>query len=151
MRIWSIHPQYLDSKGLVALWRETLLAKRVLEGQTRGYKNHPQLLRFKAAAAPLDCINHYLAVVYQEAFARGYTFDYSKVMWDFLAPTLPVTTGQVAYETRHLLEKLAIRDPNRYRRLLRLPFLQVHPLFTPIDGDVEPWEAQVPYGPPELL
>jgi hypothetical protein len=30
MRIWSLHPKYLDSKGLVALWRESLLAKNVL-------------------------------------------------------------------------------------------------------------------------
>ena len=31
MRIWSLHPKYLDAKGVVALWRETLLAKNVLE------------------------------------------------------------------------------------------------------------------------
>jgi hypothetical protein len=49
MRIWSIHPKYLDIKGLVALWREALLAKHVLEGRTKGYRNHPQLDRFKLA------------------------------------------------------------------------------------------------------
>jgi len=38
MRLWTIHPKYLDAKGLVALWRETLLAKHVLEGKTPGYK-----------------------------------------------------------------------------------------------------------------
>lgn len=43
MRLWSLHPQYLDAKGLVALWREGLLAQAVLAGQTRGYKRHPQL------------------------------------------------------------------------------------------------------------
>ena len=47
MRIWSLHPRYLDAKGLVAVWRETLLAKHVLEGKTKGYKNHPQLNRFR--------------------------------------------------------------------------------------------------------
>ena len=47
MRLWSVHPKYLDSKGLVALWREALLAKQVLEGGTKGYRNHPQLDRFK--------------------------------------------------------------------------------------------------------
>jgi len=43
MRIWSLHPKYLDSKGMVALWREALLAKQVLLNKTKGYKNHPQL------------------------------------------------------------------------------------------------------------
>lgn len=47
MRIWSLHPKYLDTKGLVALWRETLLAQHVLSGKTKRYKNHPQLARFK--------------------------------------------------------------------------------------------------------
>jgi hypothetical protein len=47
MRIWSLHPKYLDAKGLVALWRESLLAKQALESKTKGYKNHPQLNRFK--------------------------------------------------------------------------------------------------------
>lgn len=37
MRIWSLHPSYLDAKGLVALWRETLLAQKVLLGATVGY------------------------------------------------------------------------------------------------------------------
>ena len=43
MRLWSIHPRYLDSMGLVALWREALLAQAVLRGETKGYKFHPQL------------------------------------------------------------------------------------------------------------
>ncbi len=46
MRLWLIPPKYLDCKGLVALWREGFLAKKVLSNQTRGYKNYPQLLRF---------------------------------------------------------------------------------------------------------
>jgi len=46
MRIWSLHPKYLDAKGLVALWRDALLARHVLQGKTTGYKNHPQLNRF---------------------------------------------------------------------------------------------------------
>ena len=46
MRLWSLHPKYLDIKGLVACWREGLLARKVLLDQTKGYKNHPQLIRF---------------------------------------------------------------------------------------------------------
>jgi len=62
MRIWSLHPKYLDTKGLVELWRETLLAKHVLEGKTKGYKNHPQLNRFKIYSKPLEAINFYLNI-----------------------------------------------------------------------------------------
>jgi hypothetical protein len=43
MRLWSLHPQYLDPAGLVAVWREGLLARAVFAGQTTGYKHHPQL------------------------------------------------------------------------------------------------------------
>jgi hypothetical protein len=78
MRIWSLHTKYLDSKGLVALWRETLLAKHVLEGKTKGYKNHPQLNRFKALKNPIDGINEYLSMVYFEAKQRGYNFNKEK-------------------------------------------------------------------------
>jgi hypothetical protein len=52
MRIWSLHPTLLDTKGLVALWREALLAKHVLSGSTIGYQNHPQLKRFKSSPNP---------------------------------------------------------------------------------------------------
>lgn len=98
MRIWSLHPQYIDSKGLVALWRETLLAKNVLEGKTKGYKNHPQLLRFKETTKPLDFINQYLSEVYEEANARDYHFDKSKIDWNFAPGELTVTDGQMNYE-----------------------------------------------------
>ncbi|HEY5592787.1 MAG TPA: pyrimidine dimer DNA glycosylase/endonuclease V [Paludibacter sp.] len=106
MRIWSLHPKYLDSKGLVALWRETLLAKHVLEGKTKGYKNHPQLNRFKKAKYPLDLINHYLSEVYHEAINRNFNFDKQKINWRFRKFKMPVTTGQLKYEVEHLLSKL---------------------------------------------
>jgi hypothetical protein len=78
MRIWSLHPKYLDSKGLVALWRETLLAKNVLEENTKGYTNHPQLIRFKSSQNPLAYINLYLSTIFEEASLREYNFDKSK-------------------------------------------------------------------------
>src|SRR6185369_73658 len=112
MRIWSIHPKYLDSKGLVALWRETLLAKNVLEGKTKGYKNHPQLIRFKAAKNPLSCVNYYLSIVYKEAKSRGYNFNKSKFRRG--SGTIAVTRGQMQFEYEHLMKKLKHRDPGRY-------------------------------------
>src|SRR5689334_16098762 len=108
MRIWSIHPKYLDTKGLVALWRETLLAKHVLEGKTKGYKNHPQLNRFKQLKEPLNSINYYLSVIHDEACNRQYSFDKDKVNWNFKKSKLQVTTGQMNYEAKHLLQKLKL-------------------------------------------
>jgi hypothetical protein len=140
MRLWSIHPKYLDAKGLVALWRETLLAKHVLEGKTKGYKNHPQLNRFKKSKKPLDSINHYLAVIHQEALSRKYNFDRQKVNWSFRPTSLPVTTGQIQYETIHLLSKIKRRDPKKYEELKTLLTFDPHPLFNVIDGDIEEWE-----------
>ena len=79
MRLWTINFKYLDAKGLVALWREALLAKNVLAGLTKGYKNHPQLDRFYAHENAREAINAYLAEVYAQACARGYKFDAAKV------------------------------------------------------------------------
>jgi hypothetical protein len=42
MRVWSLHPQHLDGKALVALWREGLLALAVVQGRSCGYRHHPQ-------------------------------------------------------------------------------------------------------------
>ncbi len=140
MRIWSIHPEHLDAKGLVALWRESLLAKHVLEGNTRGYNNHPQLLRFKTVKDPLSCINQYLSSVYHEAVKRGYDFDKNKINWDFIPVSLTVTKGQIEFEKKHLLNKLLIRDKNKYCEVNNQAELKVHPLFHVIDGKIEDWE-----------
>ncbi len=142
MRIWSIHPKYLDPKGLVALWREALLAKHVLEGKTKGYKNHPQLNRFKSSRKPIDAINSYLAIVHQEATSRTYNFDKQKVDWNFCPTTLSVTKGQLSYEVTHLLNKLKIRDLKKYQELKNKIFFEPHPLFNLIDGNIEDWEIR---------
>lgn len=140
MRIWSLHPKYLDSKGLVALWRETLLAKHVLEGKTKGYKNHPQLNRFKKAKYPLDLINQYLSEVYNEALKRNYNFDKQKINWTFKKSKVPVTTGQVNYEAEHLLHKLEIRDYDKYKELKLISKFDNHPIFKLVEGEIEEWE-----------
>ncbi len=140
MRIWSVHPKYLDTKGLVALWRETLLAKHVLEGKTKGYRNHPQLDRFKQTNNPLDRINQYLATVYDEAVERGYNFDKEKINWNFETSVMPVTSGQIQYETEHLLRKLKMRDQNKFNSLIGLNKIKPHPMFKIIKGNIEQWE-----------
>ncbi len=106
MRIWSLHPKYLDPKGLVALWRETLLAKNVLENKTKGYKNHPQLIRFKNSDNPIAAINQYLAEVHEEATNRNYNFNPQKIDWKFIPTKIKVTNKQLEYEFKHLQKKL---------------------------------------------
>ena len=71
MRLWSLHPKYLDKLGLLGLWRESLLAQKVLLGKTRGYRNHPQLIRFKRTSDPILYIGTYLYYVYLEGKGRG--------------------------------------------------------------------------------
>lgn len=140
MRIWSVHPKYLDTKGLVALWRETILAKHVLEGRTKGYRNHPQLIRFKQSDHPLDRINQYLATVYEEATRRGYTFDKEKIDWNFSSSLMKVTSGQLQYEKEHLIRKLNVRDPQRSDLVKAISKIDPHPMFKVVKGGIEAWE-----------
>jgi len=140
MRLWSLHPKYLDSKGLVALWREGLLAKKVLEGRTKGYRNHPQLERFKKHRDPLKAINAYLFEVWKEASRRGYKFNLDKVVPVELDEKIPVTKGQLTYEFQHLLRKLRKRNPERCKELKHVKEVEPNPVFSVVEGDVEPWE-----------
>ena len=141
MRLWSIAPKYLDTKGLVAVWREGLLAKHVLEGKTKGYKNHPQLNRFKQSKNPLALINLYLIAVCQEATQRTYHFDASKLNWDFPLFQITVTQGQIDYEYQHLLKKLEHRDHKKYLHIKNTPNILPHPIFKVIKGAIEDWEV----------
>lgn len=139
MRIWSLHPRHLDQKGLVACWRETLLAQKVLDGATVGYRNHPQLVRFRAHEDPLLAIGVYLRGLHSEAVARGYNFNESKILAaGNSSPAIDVTSGQMAYELAHLRAKLAQRDPARLTDLPDNP--DPHPLFRVVDGDIAEWE-----------
>lgn len=139
MRLWSVHPRHLDAQGLVALWREALLARAVLRGETRGYRHHPQLARFRSHPAPRSAINAYLAAVLEEARSRGYDFDARKVGPVRASAPIRVATGQLEFEWKHLLRKLRARSPALYRRWqARAP--EPHPLFRVVSGPVEAWE-----------
>ncbi len=142
MRIWSLHPKYLDSKGLVALWREGNMARNVLEGKTKGYKHHPQLDRFKRAEKPVECINQYLSAVYRESVERGYNFNGNKINWSFKTTTLPVTSGQMEYESVHLMKKLKKRDIKKFSILSGEKEFDPNPLFNVVEGDIEDWETR---------
>lgn len=140
MRLWSIHPEYLDAKGLVALWREGLLAQKVLLGETTGYKNHPQLIRFKNARNPLGAIASYLRCVQAEAERRGYHFNNNKIINKSTKAKIPVTRGQIEYEFKHLLQKLKKREPELYKELKNSKRIKAHPLFEKTKGGIEAWE-----------
>lgn len=79
MRLWSVHPSLLDGRGLVAVWREALLAQKVLQGKTKGYRHHPQLQRFQQSKNPMAAIQTYLWGIHDEAVGRGYVFDASRI------------------------------------------------------------------------
>ena len=140
MRIWTLHPKYLDSKGLVALWREALLARAVLHGDTRGYRNHPQLIRFRAQSDPLASIETYLAAVFDESLRRGYNFNATKLSPLRSLEIIPETRGQLVFEWLHLLRKLAAREPDRGKQLESIKVPDAHPLFRIIEGPVREWE-----------
>ena len=144
MRLWTLHPRYLDAKGLVATWREALLAQKVLQGRTRGYRHHPQLARFRSARRPLPAIAAYLTGLAAEARLRGYHFDESKITRPVLRGTLLETRGQLQYEWQHLRAKLRKRAPDVYRRDQDIALPKAHPLFRIVPGGVQNWEIRGP-------
>ena len=140
MRLWTLHPRYLDSKGLVALWREALLAQAVIRGRTRGYRHHPQLDRFRNSSSPRSAINAYLSGVYAEAFTRGYNFDRTKLAPAPARPRLTATHDQLLFEWEWLLRKLRIRDVAAYRSRREIVVPDAHPIFDIEPGPVSEWE-----------
>lgn len=167
MRIWSLHPCLLDRRALVACWRETLLAQKVLRGLTRGYTNHPQLIRFRAHPQPLEAVAAYLFGLADEADARGYSFNRALIGAGDVSSSkntagensadksenpyasvvrIPVPLGQLEYELAFLRHKVAGRDPEwehqlRERLTARGELAAcAHPLFEVVPGNIEPWE-----------
>lgn len=140
MRLWSIHPRYLDSRGLVALWREALLAQAVLRGRTKGYRNHPQLTRFRAQPDPPASIAAYLGAVHEEATARDYRFDGSRIAPSVPAGRIDVSEGQMSFEWTHLMKKLTDRAPELRDRWGSVSAPFPHPLFRVVEGGIAGWE-----------
>ena len=140
MRLWSIHTGYLDPKGIVALWREGMLALEVLKGNTKGYKNHPQLKRFKTERSTTETMKNYLWFVYEESLDRGYHFNPKKIKNRAKCANLTVTTGQLKYEIEHLKRKLIVRNPTKYKLIERIKTPNPHPMFQTVSGKIELWE-----------
>jgi hypothetical protein len=135
-----MHPQYLDGVGLVALWREALLAQAVLRGRTRGYRQHPQLERFRDSPTPVATIAEYLRGVHAESRLRGYAFARERIVRGRATSPLAVARGQLDHEWEHLMRKLRSRAPDAWRRLQRVSRPQAHPLFRVTRGGLASWE-----------
>lgn len=141
MRLWSIHPRYLDRQGLLALWREGLLAQKVLEGKTKGYRSHPQLKRFREQSEPVKAIGRFLIEIRREAEARGYVFDESKIKErGGYGKKIGVNEGQIEYEWALLRRKIKERDRKKYEELKNIELPELNPVFARREGGAEDWE-----------
>jgi hypothetical protein len=140
MRIWSIHPKYLDLKGLLAVWREGLLAQKVLMNKTKGYKYHPQLFRFKCEQNPIAAIGTYLMQIYEESNRRGYNFDKTKIIKSYFKKKIIVTSGQIIFEWEHFKSKVRIRNPIIYKQIKDIKKPNLNPIFINKYGKIEKWE-----------
>lgn len=143
MRLWSFNPKYLDSIGLVALWRESLLAKKVLQGKTKGYTNHPQIKRFKDSTNAIQSINFYLFQIFDEAIERGYGFDKKKIDIEKAKEykkDIKVSDGQLKYEFNHFLNKINKRNHKRYLLLKNEKKIEINKTFKKIKGKIADWE-----------
>ena len=144
MRIWSLHPIFLDVQGLSGQWREALLAQKVLQGGTKGWRNHPQLNRFKEHEKPLEAICYYLLKIHEESVNRSYKFNKTKIIYPKANPEkIMITRGQLEYEYKILMERLEKRSPMKFieNKNRRIGDIRSNPLFIPVEGDIEPWET----------
>ena len=139
MRLWSIHPEHLDPRGLVALWREGLLAQAVLKQATKGYRHHPQLARFREQSSPVSFIAEYLKAVHAESVERRYRFDATRIAPGGTAEQIELPQGQIDFEWRHLRKKLEARAPKWLEGQAASP-PRVHPLFRVVPGGIADWE-----------
>ncbi|MEM0201004.1 MAG: pyrimidine dimer DNA glycosylase/endonuclease V [Candidatus Micrarchaeaceae archaeon] len=142
MRLWSLKHSYLDTKGLLAVWREGLLAKKVLEGKTKGYKNHPQLERFKKLKDPIVGINTYLYYVYLESVSRDYYFSKDKINHNLVNKDIkiPLNDKQLEYEFELLKTKLKLRDNKCYEKIKDVKIPEYVQIFELKKGPIENWE-----------
>lgn len=137
MRIWSIHPKYLDTKRLTAQWREALLCKNVIEGKTKGYVNHPQFIRIKNHNKPIEFINAYLLTIWEEANKRLFKYDKSKIDMDkaiLFKNKMEVSDKQLEYEYYHMMLK-----SGKIEHIL-INEIESNPLFNIIEGDIMIYE-----------
>ncbi|MDW5563812.1 MAG: pyrimidine dimer DNA glycosylase/endonuclease V [Methanomassiliicoccus sp.] len=140
MRLWSIHPRYLDPPGLGGLWREALLAQGVVAGRTLAYRNHPQTRRLLEQPDPWGAIHDYLIGVWDEAHRRGYAYQRSRILPHAGDHPMEVPRGQFEYEAALLRLKLEARSPRYLAGLPRPGDALPHPSIRMVEGGIAWWE-----------
>lgn len=140
MRLWSLHPKYLDSARLLALWGQGLLARKILLGKIKSNRNYPQLIRFRKHPTPVTAIDAYLYEVWLESQRRGYNFQSAKIRAVDLHEEIKVADKQLAYELLHLRQKLKAWDIEQHERIKDVSQPLPHPLFKVVKGEIEDWE-----------
>jgi len=143
MRLWSIHPKYLDRQGLLACWREGLLALSVArKGFVGAYSKHPQLERFKKTRDPKGAIVSFLQEIAMEMMARGYRPK--ALPRPKHRQKIAVTKGQLEFEFSRLQEKLRKRSKAKFlenRRIVsKEKGLKTNGSFYIVAGPKESWE-----------
>lgn len=130
MCLWSVHPQYLDKHGLMALWREGLLAQKALCASAAVSQSNPQLRRFKNNDNPLRAIGTYLSFVAAEGARQGYNLNHEKILYpNFDQEVIPVDASQIAFEAERLKNKLRIRDKLKFKQLSSSRDIAANPIF----------------------
>jgi hypothetical protein len=142
MCLWSLHPEYQDPRGLVALWREALWCRRFSEvkGAVMSPPSIGSFSGFGVARRPLP---RYLYVVYAEAERRGYHFDVQRIPSEGHVDCVEVTHGQLAYE-REYLKQSCNRSPSWLTSIESASIPKPHPLFCIVSGTVAEWEVTNP-------
>lgn len=144
MRLWSIHPRYLDPAGLCGLWREALLAQRVVEGRTLAYRRHPQVCRLLQEDDPPGAMHAYLQGVWEEGDSRGYCLDRARITPCTSSAPMAAPQGQLEYELVLLALKLRLRNPAFLDALPRVEEVEPHPSIRPVPGGAAWWERPRP-------
>lgn len=151
MRLWSLHPSYLDKQALQVCWADALQALEYYK-QERAYMKgitndlspyfYPCLDRFRMTGSPIAHITNYLHGLCDESERRNTPFGRAKLPEFTPGLRLKVTDGQIAREEKLLLLQLNRRKQTQlWMDLFVAEYVQPHPLFEIVSGPVEPWET----------
>ena len=83
-----------------------------------------------------------MRLVLIESEKRGYHFDKTKlpvqcIPVDFIMES----QGQLDYEWQHLLKKLRVRNPDRFRSVSNVKSPDPNPIFRIVPGGISSWES----------
>lgn len=130
MSLWSVHPRYLDNKGLISAWNRGLQLQKQLSTEPARNTGNSQLIMFSRQEKPLHAIGSYLSFIASEGCRRGYKFTHEKILYpNFDEELLPIDSEQLRSENQMLQNRLKTRDKNRYQQLSSQSWPETHPLF----------------------